>query len=240
MREAWWTNIQSINLMQNKIHKTDADIKCDVLSELEYEPNVKSTDIGVVVHHGNVTLSGSTGTYSAKWEAVNAAKRVAGVNAIADDIEVKLLHSHVRTDSDIALAITDQLQRAWTQPADSIKVTVRDGWITLEGELEWWYQKYAAEQLLRHLTGVKGVLNNISMKPRLAPAEIETAINEAFKRSALLDAAKIDVTTTGTTVTLTGQVRNHAEKDDAERAAWSAPGVFQVDNQLSVKWSLFA
>jgi osmotically-inducible protein OsmY len=223
--------------MKSNIKKSDTELKRDVLAELKYEPSVNVTDIGVLVNDGAVTLNGYATSYGEKWDAVRAAKRVAGVKAIADDIDVKLPGSSRRTDGDIAAAAANQIGWFTTIPAGIIEVTVREGWITLEGEVEWWYQKEAAESAVRYLAGVKGVTNLITIKPKVAPAEVQTAIKSAFERNALLDATKIQVETFGNKVVLRGKVRNHAEREEAERAAWSAPGVFSVDNKLKVAWA---
>jgi osmotically-inducible protein OsmY len=217
--------------------KTDTEIKSAVLSELKYEPSVKVTDIGVLVKDGTVTLNGFATSYGEKWDAVKTAKRVAGVKAIADDIEVKFPESMRRTDGDIATAAKNHIEWAWTVPTNTVKVTVREGWVTLEGQVEWWYQKDAAENAVRHLLGVKGVSNAITIKPKVTATKVETCIQSAFERSALVDANKIQVETSGNSVTLRGKVRNHAERDEAERVAWAAPGVISVDNELTVEWS---
>lgn len=223
-------------VMLNTFEKTDAELKTDVLCELEYEPGIKVTDIGVLVNNGTVTLNGYANSYSEKLEAVRAVKWIAGVKAIADDIEIKtsLLH----TDGDIAAAAAHQIDWCSLIPNDSIEVTVRDGWITLEGEVEGWYQKNAARNVVQHLLGVKGVSNLVSIKskPKQTATVIETAIKSAFERNALVDANKIQVETEGGKVILRGNVRNFAELEEAERVAWAAPGVFHVDNQLTVKW----
>ncbi|WP_397384210.1 BON domain-containing protein [Prosthecobacter sp.] len=223
--------------MKSTIEKSDTDLKNDILSELKFEPNVRTTDIGVLVDHGTVTLNGFATSYSEKWDAVRATKRVAGVNALADDIKVKLLDGYCRTDGDIAAAAANQIRWSSTVPADVVLTTVRDGWITLDGEVEWWYQKNDAEKAVENVMGVKGVCNQITIKPKLSADKIDSDIRSAFERSALLDAGKITVETSGNQVTLTGKVRNYAEKEEAERVAWAAPGVYSVDNQLSVKWA---
>ncbi len=223
--------------MTGNIKKSDAELKSDVLAELEYEPGVKVTDIGVLVKDGAVTVNGYATSYGEKWDAVRAVKRVAGVNAIADDIEVKLPSSLKRTDGDIAGAAARQIEWSTTIPAGTVRATVREGWITLEGEVEWWYQRSSAEDAVRYLAGVKGVTNLVTIKPKVAAAGVENAITSAFERSALLDAKKIQVETSGNTVTLRGKVRNHAEREEAERAAWNAPGVYSVDNRLKIAWS---
>jgi len=218
----------------------DTDLKRDVLAELKYEPSVKDTDIGVLVKDGAVTLNGFATSYGEKWDAVRAAKRVAGVIALADDIEVKLPNTFHRTDGDIASAAEHQIEWSTTLGKGDVIVTVRDGCITLEGEVEWWYQKNAAENAVQHLAGVKLVTNLITVKPLLSATGVEKAIETAFKRSALFDAEKIQVETEGSEVVLRGKVRNYAEREEAERAAWAAPGVYSVDNKLSVEWWGFA
>lgn len=225
--------------MKSKIEKSDADLKDDILSELKYEPNVRSSDIGVLVNHGTVTLNGFATSYSEKWDAVRATKRVAGVNALADDIEVKLLDGYSRTDSDIAAAAANQIRWSSTVPADSVQTTVNNGWITLDGEVEWWYQKNDAEKSVEEVMGVKGVSNQISIKPKLSASKIDSDIKSAFQRSALLDAEKLTVETTGNEVKLRGSVRSYAEKEEAERTAWAAQGVSSVDNQVTVNWGWF-
>jgi osmotically-inducible protein OsmY len=222
--------------MKSNLKKSDTDLKRDVLAELKYEPSVKVTDIGVLVKDGTVTLNGYATNYGEKWDAVRATKRVAGVMAIADDIEVKLPDSQRRSDGDIATAAANQINYSTMFPAGTVSVTVREGWITLEGEVAWWYRKDAAEKAVLHLGGVRGVTNQILIKPILAPADVEKAIKSAFERNALLDAFKIQVETTGNKVILRGKVRSYAEREEAERAAWAAAGVFSVDNQLKVEW----
>jgi osmotically-inducible protein OsmY len=166
---------------------------------------------------------------------VRAAKRVAGVKAIADDIEVRLPGSLHHTDGDIAAAAAHHIK--WSiVPAGSVQVTVSEGWITLNGEVDWQYLKNAAGNVVQHLSGVKGVSNFITIKPKLIATAVETAIQAAFKRNALLDANKIQVETSGGEVILRGNVRNFAELEEAERVAWAAPGMSSVDNQLTVKW----
>ena len=222
----------------NKITiKSDAEIKSDVLAELIFEPSVKVTDIGVLVKDGVVTLNGYATSYGEKWNAVRAAKRVAGVLAIADDIELKMPESQRRTDGDIAATVLKQFSLTASIPTGAVHVTVRESWVTVDGEVEWWYQKNAAENAVQYLAGVNGVINLITIKPKLEPVAIESAIHSAFERSALIDAKKIQVETAGNKVTLNGKVRNHAEREEAERVAWAAPGVFSVDNQLKVNWS---
>ncbi len=218
------------------IEKTDAQIKIDVLSELKYDPYVKVTNIGVLVKDGTVTLNGYAASYSERMEAVRAAKRVAGVMAIADEIEVQFMGSEHHHDTDIAAAATQHIGWSNLIPRDGVQVTVQEGWITLNGEVEWQYQKNAACNVVEHLSGVNGVTNSIVIKPKVTATAIETAIESAFKRNALLDTYKIRVEPDGHKVTLRGNVRNLAELYEAARVAWAAPGVSEVDNQLTVKW----
>jgi len=222
--------------MISSVEKTDTEIKSDVLAELKYEPSVKVTDIGVLVKDGTVTLNGFATNYGEKWQAVTAAKRVAGVRAIADDIKVKLWDSFVRTDGEIAAAAANQIKWSTSIPAGAVKVTLRDGWITLEGEVGWWYEKNAAEDAVKDLTGVLGVSNQITIKPKPSSANIESDIESAFERNALLDASKIKVETSGNEVTLRGKVSNYSEREEAERVAWAAAGVSSVDDQLDIEW----
>jgi osmotically-inducible protein OsmY len=167
---------------------------------------------------------------------VSAAKRVAGVRAIADDIEVKLPDSIRRTDGEIAAAAANQIDWSTTIPRGAVEVTVSEGQTTLEGEVEWWYQKNAAENAVQYLAGVTGVTNAITIKPKLAPGDIETALKSALARSALLDAKTIRVEISANKVLLRGTVRNYFEREEAERVAWAAPGVYSVENQLKVEW----
>jgi osmotically-inducible protein OsmY len=161
------------------VENIDSKIKADVLSELKYQPSVKASDIGVLVHEGAVTLNGFVGSYGEKWDAVNATKRVRGVSAIADDIKVKFTYSLDRTDSDIAADAANQIKWNTTIPAGTVQVTVREGWITLEGVVEWRYQYIAAQDAMQHSPGVKGVTNLITINPKLTPVNIETSIKAA-------------------------------------------------------------
>ncbi len=217
--------------------KTDSDLKTDVLAELHYEPGVRVTDIGVIVREGTVTLNGFASSYGEKWDAVSATKRVAGVRAVADDIVVRLHTSLIRTDGDIGVAAANQITWLTSIPKGALKILVSDGWITLEGELELGYYRSQAEDKVRYLPGVKGVTNLITIKSSLSATDVKDSIKAAFERSALLDAENIRVGISDHKVTLRGRVSNYAEHDEAERVAWSTSGVWEVDNELDVKWS---
>jgi osmotically-inducible protein OsmY len=214
---------------------TDSELQQDVLEELKWEPSVEAAHIGVAVKDGIVTLTGYVSSYAEKYAAEKAAKRVHGVKAVANDIEVRLPGSSERTDVDIAEAAVNALKANVSVPADKIKVTVSKGWLTLEGEAQWQYQKDAAESAVRYLPGVKGVTNLIVVKPRVSPSELKSKIEQAFKRSAELDASRVTAEVDGGKVVLRGKVCSWAEREAAEREAWSAPGVYSVENHITVE-----
>jgi osmotically-inducible protein OsmY len=216
--------------------RTAAQIQTDVLAELKWEPRVQPNEVGVIVKDGVVTLTGWVDSYAKKRAAEDAAYRVRGVKAVANDIEVKLPGSLQRTDADLAQAAIDTLKWDAFVPVDKIQVTVSKGWVTLKGEVEWRYQKEDAERVVRRLTGVVGVTDLITVKPRASASELKQQIEKALVRSAETDAKQITVEVDGDAVILNGTVRSWAEREAAERAAWSAPGVTSVDNRIKISY----
>jgi osmotically-inducible protein OsmY len=210
-------------------------VKSDVEKELRWEPSVCATKIGVSVNGGVVELDGHVSSLFEKWAAERAALRVVNVTSVASEIVVDLPFESERTDQDLAAVATNHL--TWNlQVPDTIKLLVSNGWITLQGTAEWQYQKEEAVRVVRSLFGVRGVTNEIELKPTLNASGVKIKIEDALKRGAVIEAKNITVETNGSSVTLTGHVHSWTERDDAEHAAFAAPGVGSVSNQLTVSY----
>jgi osmotically-inducible protein OsmY len=214
--------------------RSDHDIRRDVEDELRWDPDLDPTDIAVAVNSGVVTLAGFVRSYMQKYQAEAAAKRVAGAVGVVNDLEVRLPGIDERPDPEIARDAIARLKSELPFSWEKIRLIVKNGFLTLEGEVEWNYQRQRAEEAVRRVRGLKGVTNSIEVKPRVAPMEIRRKIEEALRRAAELDASRITVETTGNEVILRGTVRSWAERQEAERAAWAAPGVAKVDNRIIV------
>jgi osmotically-inducible protein OsmY len=213
---------------------TDKDLKQHVASALDWEPSLDASDIGVSVDESVVTLRGNVASYAEKVAAERVALRVYGVKGVANDLAVRLVPSFERTDTDIAQATVTALKWNTMVPPDRVTVAVTGGWLTLNGTLDWQYQKDAAASAVHNLPGVKGLTNNIAIKPRVKVVDVRDKIEAAFKRSAEIDARRVNVTAVDGRVILSGNVHSWAERQEAERAAWAAPGVTNVEDRLSI------
>jgi osmotically-inducible protein OsmY len=214
--------------------KTDSELERDVRDELAWHPGLDATDIAISVKKGVVTLAGYVRSYTDKLDAEIAAKRVAGVMGVANDLEVRLPHIDERPDPDIARDAVSAIKTQLPVSSEHIKVIVKNGWVTLEGQVEWQYQRSIAESAVKGLKGVKGVSNLVRLRPKAEPSDIKRKIQEAFRRSAEIDASHITVEAHGGEVVLKGKVRSWIERAEAERAAWAAPGVTNVDDRIVV------
>jgi osmotically-inducible protein OsmY len=212
--------------------RSDVDIRRDVEDELQYSPNIDDTNIAVAVKQGTVELAGFVKRFMDKYEAEMAAKRVAGVVGLANDIEVRVPQHDQRPDADIARDAVVAIQH-WV-PAGNVRPIIRNGWVTLEGDVQWHFQSQDAQDAVRRLKGVRNVTNEIQIKPHADPHQVKSKIEEAFKRNAAFAASQIMVDAIGGDVTLKGSVRSWAERQQAETAAWAAPGVTNVDDRLNV------
>ena len=213
---------------------TDKDLKQHVQSAFDWEPSLDASDIGVSVDEGVVTLRGNVASYAEKVTAERVALRVYGVKGVANDLSVHLASLFERTDTEVAQAAVAALTWNTMVPHDRVTVTVTNGWLTLKGTLDWQYQKDAAARAVRDLTGVKGLTNSIIVQPRVKTIDVRDKIEAAFKRSAEIDARRVNVTATDGKVILSGNVHSWAERQEAERAAWAAPGVTQVEDRLAI------
>jgi len=213
--------------------KTDAQLKIDVMEELRWEPNVTSDSINVAAHKGVVTLTGSVPFFAEKWATERAVRRVSGVKAIAEDLQVNRFGIHNHKDTDVAQAVVNALSwHVWVP--DTVQATVENGWVKLNGSVKWEFERHAAEEALRYLSGVTGISNDILLKPAVQPSAVKDSIEKALKRTAEIDADNIKVSTSGSKVTLTGNTHSWNERAEAGSAAWCAPGVTEVQNNLAV------
>lgn len=215
--------------------KTDAQLKKDILDELSWDPAVNASEVGVIVKDGVVTLTGHLATYAEKYAAERAAQRVSGVKAVAVEIQVRLSPSYKRSDTDIAAAAQRALDWNVVVPDGKVQPKVENGWITLNGDVDWEYQRKAAERAVRDLFGVVGVTNLVKVKPHLSTPDIEKNIHDALQRQAEREAKQVDVAVEGSKVTLRGKVHSWNDRRAVQNAAWSAPGVSNVVNELSVQ-----
>jgi osmotically-inducible protein OsmY len=220
--------------------RTDAEIQKDVMEEFKWEPFLTASEIGVAVRNGIVTLSGTLDSYAKKLAAEKAAKRISGVKAVAEDIQVKYNGGGIKNDTEVAEAVLDAFKWNSAIKENNIKTKVENGIVTLEGQVDWEFERRAIRSAIQNLNGVRGIVNNITIAPQITPSDIKQKIHRAFHRHATLDANGIEVATDGSTVTLSGKVRSWAEKRDAEYAVWGSPGVNKVINKLEIESEIFA
>lgn len=214
--------------------KTDMQLQKDVAEELRWDPRVVDEGLAIGVHDGVVTLTGSVPSFAQRWAALKAVERVSGVRAVASDVAVVMQNTYVRSDTDLAQQVANTLEWDIEVPFDKVKARVENGWVTLEGAVDWQFQRNAAERAVRYLTGVKGVANLVQLKPHVSSKDVTERITAALKRTADTDASRIQVAAADGKVTLTGTVRSWTERMDAEHAAWGAAGVTAVDDKLAV------
>ena len=216
--------------------KNNSELQTDVQNAIKWEPLLNAAEIGVIAKDGVVSLTGVVDSYAKKLEAENAAKKVIGVKAVVEKIEVKFPNSWTKTNAEIANEVLSALKSNWSVPNNKVTVKVENGWITLEGELTWNYQKEAAKNAVNYLTGVRGVTNNITIKSETNDTIEQLDVEKALARSWSIDDSDIHAKVSGKKVTLTGNVRSWYQKDEAGRIAWKTPGIWEVENDLSVDY----
>ncbi len=216
--------------------KNNSELQTDVQNAIKWEPLLNAAEIGVTAKDGVVSLTGFVDSYAKKMEAENAAKKVIGVKALVENIEVKFPSTFTKTDAEVAKEVLTGLKDNWSVPDDKVKVKVENGWVTLDGELHWNYQKEAAKSCISYLSGVKGVSNNIKIKSESHDAIEKRDVENAISRSWSIDDSDINVSVSGTTVTLTGTVSSWYQREEAARIAWNTPGIWHINNELEVDY----
>lgn len=219
--------------------RANRDLRTRVLDELDWEPSLDSADIGVAVKEGIVTLTGHLPSYAQKRTAERTVLRLAGVKGVANDLDVRLPSEHRRSDAELARAVVEVLDHNVQVPADTVKVKVDDGWVTLEGVVNWDYQRRRAERATRFLRGVKGITNLLRVKERPTPGDLRQRIKRALERRIDEEAERVSVSVEGDRVVLTGTVASWTDRDDIEDAVWAAPGISEVENNLTVSRSAY-